>query len=205
MRRVLVERAAEMLARRQVVTTRTLVEGTGASTMAVYTYFGGMDGLWRAVRQEGFGRLAERLAAVEPSADPVRDMARLSAAFFSIALDQPNLYRVMFDAAVELDDPAAAAATFEHLVVAARRAVEAGRFDRRTDPVDLTTRWWAFGHGLVSLVVAGVLPVEAIDQHVVPVSVALLVAAGDEPVRCRRSVRAGWRDVSLQPLVPPDR
>jgi len=198
MRRALVERAAEMLARRQVVTTRTLVEGTGASTMAVYTYFGGMDGLWRAVRQEGFSRLAERLSAVEPSADPVRDMARLSAAFFANALDQPYLYRVMFDAAADLDDPAEAAATFEHLVVAGRRAVEQGRLDATTDPVELTTRWWAFGHGLVSLVVSGVLPEESIDEHVVPVAVALLVAAGDDPARCRRSVRAGWRDV-----VPP--
>jgi len=60
-RDALVERAAEMLARREPVTSRALVEGTGASTMAVYTHFGGMPGLWRAVRQEGFTRLARRL------------------------------------------------------------------------------------------------------------------------------------------------
>ena len=55
----LVERAAEMLARREVVTLRALVDSVGTSTMAVYTHFGGMAGLWRAVRQEGFTRLAK--------------------------------------------------------------------------------------------------------------------------------------------------
>ena len=196
-RRALIERAAELLARREPVTTRALVAGTGASTMAVYTYFGGMDGLWRAVRQEGFSRLAARMAEVEPSSDPVRDMVRLSAAFFVNALDQPDLYRVMFDAEVDLSDPAAAAASFELLVDAARRAIAEGRFDRRTDPVDLITRWWAFGHGLLSLVVAGVLPVEAVDRHLVPTATALLVAVGDDPARCARSVKAGWRSFSV--------
>ena len=46
-----------MRARREPVTLRALVEGTGASTMAVYPHFGGMPGLWSAVRQEGFTRL----------------------------------------------------------------------------------------------------------------------------------------------------
>ncbi len=53
-----------MLRTRQPVTLRALVAGTGVSTMAVYTYFGGMDGLWKALRQEGFTRLAAKLACV---------------------------------------------------------------------------------------------------------------------------------------------
>src|SRR3712207_5132737 len=78
-RAALVERAAEMLVRREPVTLRALVEGTGASTMAVYTHFGGMPGLWRAVRQEGFTRLAHRLAGVPATDDPIADLAALGA------------------------------------------------------------------------------------------------------------------------------
>ena len=48
------------------------------STMAVYTYFGGMPGLWQAVRQEGFERLSARLARIEPTPDPVRDLAAMA-------------------------------------------------------------------------------------------------------------------------------
>ncbi|MEE6258235.1 TetR/AcrR family transcriptional regulator [Plantactinospora sonchi] len=108
-----------MLRAREPVTLRSLVSGTGVSTMAVYTYFGGMDGLWQATRQEGFTRLAARLEAVPLSADPVRDLAALGTAYLSNALANPDLYRVMFDAGFELADPAAADETLGHRALTA--------------------------------------------------------------------------------------
>src|SRR3712207_3927819 len=76
----LVEAAAQMLADRVPVTARSLTERVGASTTALYTHFGGMPGVWRAVRQEGFTRLAGRMEEVADSDDPVRDLAALGAA-----------------------------------------------------------------------------------------------------------------------------
>lgn len=185
-----------MLARREPVTLRAVVAGTGVSTMAVYTHFDGMPGLWRAVRQEGFTRLAARLGEVHPTRDPVRDLVAFGAAYMANALANPSLYRAMFDAGFDLEDPAAADAGFEVLVSCAARAREAGRFDPATDPVAVALRFWAVGHGLAMLVLTGVLPVETLDDHVAPTAVALFVAAGDDPGRCRRSVRAGWRTFS---------
>jgi hypothetical protein len=49
------------------------------------------------------------------------------------------------------------------------------------------------------LVLTGVLPGTALDDHGPPVATALFVAAGDDGERCRRSVLAGWR-----PLPPLD-
>src|ERR671917_926129 len=72
-RLALVETAAELLARREPVTARSLADRVGTSTTALYTHFGGMPGLWRAVRHEGFTRLAERLATVPPGGGPGRD------------------------------------------------------------------------------------------------------------------------------------
>ena len=192
-RRQLIERAAEMLARHEPVTLRAVVAGTGVSTMAVYTHFDGMPGLWRAVRQEGFTRLAERLADVRPTRDPVRDLVAFGAAYTANALANPALYRAMFDAGVDLEDPTVADAGFEMLVSCAHRARDAGRFAPGTDPTAVALRFWAFGHGLAMLVLPGVLPADTLHDHVVPVAVALFVAAGDDPDRCRRSVRAGWR------------
>ena len=192
LRAALLERAAEMLARREPVTLRALVEGTGASTMAVYTHFGGMPGLWRAVRQEGFTRLAARLGTVPASDDPVRDLAALGAAYVANALATPALYRAMFDAAAELEDPDAAAAPFGTLVDAAARARDAGRFASDSDPEVVATRYWATGHGLILLVITGVLPAEALDAHAPAVAAALFVAAGDDEQRAARSVSAGW-------------
>ncbi len=192
-RTLLVERAARMLRTREPLTLRSLVEGTGVSTMAVYTWFGGMDGLWTALRQEGFTRLAARYAALPTSADPVRDLSALVVAYLGNALDHPDLYRVMFDATVDLADMTAAEATLEHLVRAAGRARDAGRFDDGVDPRTLATRTWVVAHGLVSLVTTGTLSRRSLADGV-PLLVALFVSAGDEPDRCRTSVEAGWAE-----------
>lgn len=188
----LIERAAQMLRAREPISLRALVAGTGMSTMAVYTYFGGMDGLWRAVRQEGFSRLAAELATVPPTTDPVRDLAALGTAYMSNALASPNLYRVMFDAGFDLEDPAAADETLHSLVHCIDRAKQAGRFRPDVDPLALAVQTWSVGHGLVSLVAGGPLPPEALD-HGIPILTALFISCGDSPGTCRISVEQGWQ------------
>lgn len=190
-RSLLLERAAQMLRLREPITLRSLVAGAGVSTMAVYTYFGGMDGLWSALRQEGFSRLSERLATVRSTADPVRDLAALGAAYMANALANPDLYRVMFDTEFALEDAAAADATLQTLVHAVERAQRAGRFNDAVEPRELATQSWTIGHGLASLVTAGPLPQDALTSGV-PLLTALYVANGDDPTRCRQSVQRGW-------------
>jgi len=151
-----------------------------------------MPGLWRAVRQEGFTRLAEQLAAVDPSEDPVRDLAALGAAYISNAIENPALYRAMFDTAAELEDPHAAGGSFGVLVAAAERARAEGRFDDACVPEAVALRQWASGHGLTMLVLTGVLPREALDDHAPDLIAALFIDAGDDATRCRASVTAGW-------------
>ncbi|WP_280242749.1 TetR/AcrR family transcriptional regulator [Nocardia abscessus] len=191
-RNQLIERAAHMLRTREPVTLRSVVAGTGLSTMAVYTYFGGMDGLWQAMRQEGFTRLAAELNSVTPTTDPVRDLAALGAAYLSNALANPDLYRVMFDAGFELEDPAAADETLHCLVRAVERAKDIGRFRPDVDPLALATQSWTIGHGLVSLVASGPLPRHALDYGA-PMLTALFTSCGDDPDTCSRSVELGWR------------
>ena len=203
-RTLLVERAARMLRTREPVTLRSLVAGTCVSTMAVYTHFGGMDGVWKALRQEGFTRLAARLATVPMSADPVRDLAALAAAYLRNALDHPDLYRVMFDEDFDLEDAEAADDTLEYLVRAAERGREAGRFRADADPRELATRSWVIGHGLVSLVAAGCLPCRALDDGILLLT-ALFTGAGDEPDSCRASVERGWKQLVARGEEPEAR
>ena len=196
-RRALIERAAELLSRREPVTLRALATATGVSTMAVYTYFDGMPGLWAAVRQEGFDRLHGRLSALRPHRDPVRHLGILGVVYLEHALAEPALYRVMFDSTFDLPDPEGAAAPFETLIAAADTARSAGRFATDSDPLDMATRYWANGHGLASLTLGGVLPVADLERHVPATAIALCTAAGDQPERARRSVTAAWRGVQL--------
>jgi AcrR family transcriptional regulator len=187
-----------MLARREAVTARSLATAAGTSTTALYTYFGGMDGLWRAVRQEGFARLAETVTRVAPTSDPIRDLAAYGIAYLESAIARPDLYRAMFDAAFELDDPAIATTTFDVLVDGATRAKAAGRFGARTDARALATRLWTIGHGLASLVASDVIERSALRMHAPEMSVALFVSAGDEPRRCRRSVNGAWAEPGVR-------
>jgi len=191
-RTLLLERAAHMLRRREPVTLRSLVAGAPVSSMAVYTHFGGMDGLWSALRQEGFGRLSVRMAAVSRTRDPVRDLAALLSAYVGNAMEHPDLFRVMFDATFALEDLQAADDCLEQLVQAVRRGAEADRYTAGPDPLELATQAWMLGHGLVSLVSTGPLPEPALGYGPSMLT-ALLAGAGDDAERCRASVARGWR------------
>jgi AcrR family transcriptional regulator len=195
-RTLLIERAAHMLRTREPITLRSLVAGTGVSTMAVYTHFGSMDGIWKALRQEGFTRLAARFATVATSDDPVQDLTALVAAYLGNALDHPDLYRVVFDANFDLEDLKAADATLEYLVRAVERSRKADRFRADTDPLELATQSWVIAHGLVSLVANGPLPRRTLANGV-PLLIALYISAGDDPDRCRESVENGWKQPRL--------
>lgn len=188
----IVERAGALLARREPVTLRSVVAGTGVSTMAVYTHFGGMPGLLGAVRQEGFARLAARLAALDATDDPVADAAAAGAAYAATARRSPELYTLMFDGALPLPDPAAADATLAHLVGAIRRAVDVGRLGADLDPGALAHELWMLGHGACMLLATGVLTFEQVEPTVTSGLARLYLAAGDDAARAHRSVRQGW-------------
>ncbi|MBD5787925.1 TetR/AcrR family transcriptional regulator [Cellulosimicrobium terreum] len=181
-----------MLVRRETVTLRGVVAGTGVSTMAVYTYFDGMSGLLGAVRQEGFTRLAARLATHSATDDPVGDLAAAGAAYTASSRQSPELYTLMFDGSLPLPDSGAADATLGHLVEAVRRAVGSGRFHADLDVVGFAHELWMFGHGACMLLVTGVLPYEQVEPVVTSGLVHLYEAAGDDAPRAGRSVDLGW-------------
>src|SRR5439155_23623512 len=80
----------------EALQARKVASEIGASTMAVYTHFGGMPQLVEAVVREGFRRLDERLAAVPRTEDPLADLFALGLAYRAHALENTQLYRLMF-------------------------------------------------------------------------------------------------------------
>lgn len=80
----------------EAVQARKVAAEIGASTMAVYTHFGGMEQLVEAMAEEGFARLSARFAGVPHTDDPVTDFLRLGLAYRDHARAHPQLFRVMF-------------------------------------------------------------------------------------------------------------
>lgn len=195
-RTFLLERAGEMLRTRAPITLRSLVADTSYSTMAIYTHFGSMDGLWTALRQEGHTRMGELFRALPVSVDPVLDLSAHVTAYVHNALEHPDLFRVMFDATFGLEDEQAADDGLECMVLSAARGVEAGRFRSDVVPLDLAVQTWSLAHGLVSLVATGPMPYETLRHGPVMLE-GLFERLGDEPERCRASVGKAWEAAGL--------
>ena len=191
MRPALIEAAARLIATEGAagLTLRRVAEEVGTSTMAIYTHFGGMPELRRAVRREGFARLAEHLGQVRESEDPVADLALLGRAYYENALSNPHLYRVMFgEQPLDEADAAARTETFDVLVGAVRRCVDLGRFSP-ADPAELATQFWAVGHGAVSLQLAQLLSAEEALRCLSGAILNLFISYGDEAGDARRSLQ----------------
>ena len=202
-RTALIEAAARLVAEEgpSALSTRRLAAEVGTSTMAVYTWFGGMPQLLRALLREGFRRFGDRLRSVEPTDDPVADLGRLGIAYRDNAFDNPYLYDILFGRSHRLAEPteadvAEAFATFTILVDNIRRCVDAGRF--RCDPESGARQTWAMTHGLVSLQLAQAGPVPpgaggpgpVDDSAYLEALLTVAVGLGDDPERARASARA---------------
>ena len=162
-RTALLENAARLIATEGTtgLTLRRLAEETGTSTMAVYTHFGGMQSLRDEVRREGFARLRAHLEFVEATNDPVADLARLGREYHDNARENPHLYRAMFMDRAPLENSEASdddigLDTFDLLVAGVRRCMDATRFSP-ADPVPLALQLWSAAHGVMALVLSGLL------------------------------------------------
>ncbi|MFH0241968.1 TetR/AcrR family transcriptional regulator [Streptomyces sp. HK10] len=192
----LVEAAARLLTEEgpQALTTRRLASAVGSSTTAVYTRFGSMDDLVRAMVHEGFARLDRRMNEVAPSDDPVADIAAMGLAYHRNAIEHRHLYGVMFGGvgfggfSLTEEDRQHGRYTLEPVTRAVVAAMAAGRF-RDGDARLVAHHMWIALHGLVTLELGGFLvpPYDAERCFASQVH-GLLVGAGDDPARARRSL-----------------
>lgn len=186
----LVETAARLIATEGLagLTLRRLTREVGTSTMAVYTHFGSMDELRRAIRREGFARLSEHLNGVPVSDDPVVDLAMLGRAYWANAIENPNLYRAMFmDRPTDLDDAGVGLDTFDVLVDTVQRGIDAARFDRG-EALPRAVQVWGLIHGLVTLHLAQLLTAEDALASLHDGATNLFLAFGDTRDGLSRSI-----------------
>jgi AcrR family transcriptional regulator len=203
----LIETAARLLAEEGpgALSTRRLAAEAGTSTMAVYTYFGGMDDLVRAMVREGFTMLNDRMSAVAETEDPASDVAALGLAYRRNALDHRHLYGVMFGGSslagfrLTDDDRQHGRYTLEILVKAVARCMAAGRFSAG-DAELVAHQMWIATHGLVTLELGGYLPEPYDADTCFDAQIrSLLIAAGDDIPAATQSAAASRTRPDAQP------
>lgn len=205
----LIEAAARLLAEEGpgALSTRRLAAEAGTSTMAVYTYFGGMDDLVRAMVREGFTMLNDRMSAVAETGDPASDVAALGLAYRRNALEHRHLYGVMFGGSnlagfrLTDEDRQHGRYTLEILVKTVARCMAAGRF-RAGDAELVAHQMWIAVHGLVTLELGGYLvePYDADTCFDAQIR-SLLIGAGDEIPAATQSAAASRTRPDVQPLA----
>lgn len=171
-REALLDAASEMLVHGgpDAISLRKLAAKVGTSTMAVYTAFGGKEGLVTALFEEAFDRLAALEQAVPRNAEPLLWLADLARAYRSFALKNPSYYALMISATLPVPaslrhalpdggEPAARSITrhpsYRTLLDAVEACVAEGSFPADIESEILADALWAAVHGLSSLELAG--------------------------------------------------
>ena len=201
LREALLEAAARVLAQDGPVglSTRRLAKEVGSSTMAVYTYFGSMDDLVRAVVREGFARLNTSMTAIGDSADPVADVVAHGRVYRWNAYKNPDLYQVMLGAlniagfSLTDEDRLHGRYVLDVLVASVRRCMAASRF-HDGDPESVAHQFWTALHGIVTLELGGYLfpPYDADACFDAQVH-SLIVGNGDDSAGAWSSMRRSIR------------
>jgi AcrR family transcriptional regulator len=195
LRAALIDAAARLIAAEgaPALTLRRVAEDVGTSTMAIYTHFGGMPELRRAVRREGFARLSAELADVPETDDPVADLTLLGRAYYLNAIRDPDIYRVAFmEQPLDAADAEVGSEAFGRLIAGFERCIATGRFDA-ADASDLATEFWAVGHGVIALQLAQLISMEDAIRCLYEALFKLFRANGDDPAAARQSLERARR------------
>jgi len=208
-RQALLDAALDLLQQEGLpgVKARTVADEAGLTTMALYSEFGGLPGLLAGVCEEGYARLDDRLAAISPSTDPIADLFALAIETRAFAIENPNLYDLIFGLPSsnglrgELGEtgplPAGGSSyrhTFATLTQACERAISSGRVSS-TRPRELAAQVWSLVHGYICLELSGHFgefedPVESV---LVPLTISFMTGIGDDreaSLAATRQVRA---------------
>jgi AcrR family transcriptional regulator len=180
------------------VTSRRLAAETGVSTMAVYTHFGGMDGVWHAIIDQGCRRLVDGFDTAGATRDAVADLAAYGSVYVTRAVSDPELYRAMFaDPRLSQHTDVLADEALARLIDAVGRCVESGRFDHlnRAAVEECAYQLWLLWHGAVSLGLVGMLKPKQVRRYITDGMIRWFVGYGDERPRASRSVRRGLREL----------
>jgi AcrR family transcriptional regulator len=168
LRRALLDAALAMFVARGSFdfTLRELAREAGVTHNAPYRHFAGKSELLAALREEGFGALAEacRAALVAAGPDDVRARVRaLGEAYVRFAVGHPHHFRLMLYDPLGGEGPAPArepGGAFALLQGSLEEARAAGvvRADLPTREIALAA--WALVHGLASLMVERHVPAD---------------------------------------------
>jgi len=192
--------AAELLARSPEadVSTRAVCEAAGVGAPVLYRQFGDKEGLLSAVVDFGFERYLAGKRAAKPSNDPVRDLRDGWDNHVAFALENPNLYRLMYSPGLSTP-PGAAAEAHGLLLAVLERCAAAGRL--RVSPALAAQMVMPANAGVALLLITRPAIYSEVEEVTTRIREAVVTAitTPDEPTRTDRD--GGDRDGEVAVLA----
>lgn len=189
------------------IKARTVASASGLSTMVVYSHFGGIAELTRAVADYGFKELERAFFELPVTEDPIADLCAMGLACRRLARENPHLYDLMFglstratyrplqqsDVRMSGRSPAFRG-VFRHLIDACARLTRSGRVGHQKPEV-VAAQLWSYVHGYVTLELSGHFAEfdDPVVEVLLPMGVSLAVGLGDKPERAHASHEAAAR------------
>ena len=186
------------------IKARAVAAEAGMSSMVVYSHFGGVPELVRAVVDHGFTELERVFSEVPVTEDPIADLFSMALATREIARANPHLYDLMFGLSTRATyrpapdkdvrrsghSPAFQAANLL-LLEACARLVESDRVVARDTHVGAAALW-SMVHGYITLELGDHFTGfdDPVAQVMVPMGVTFSVGLGDTPERAQASHEA---------------
>ncbi len=144
----------------QGINMRRLAGEVGVSATAIYHYFESKEAILRKLRIAAAEKLNDKIRAIDSRLSPQEFLAELGRRYLAYAQENPNLYRLLFEAPFD-----ERAETRDHPVLyftylAARGALErmAAQGTPISDPRHGAMMGWMMLHGFCSLMMSGMLP-----------------------------------------------
>ncbi|WP_035694002.1 WHG domain-containing protein [Azospirillum halopraeferens] len=199
-----VEETVRLLASRGVaeITLAEVAAAVGCRAPALYGHFRNRNALLRAVHDAGFERLyAEKLAvAARTDGDAFARLREGGIAYVRFALENPALYRLMFDPPADagLEDNPFAGDPGRRTLDALRGAVaacQAAGYLPGRDPALVAFTLWSAVHGAASLMLTGRTPADGHDHPALAAAtvdtiMTLIAATRTEESPCARPADA---------------
>lgn len=209
----LVDAAVRLLAEQgpSAIKARTVAGAAGLSTMAVYSHFGGIPELTRAVIDQGFKELDAEFLKLPNTDDPMADLALQALTCRQVARENPHLYDLMFGLSTrgsyrpqQAESSCASGRShaflgaYTHVLEACARLVTTGRV-RQQDPQCVAAQLWSFAHGFITLELAETFTGfdDPVRQVLLPLGVNVFVGLGDTREHAEASHEAAVRSFAL--------
>ena len=183
------------------IKARAVASVAGMSSMVVYTHFGGIPELIRAVADHGFSELERAFSEVPITEDPIGDLFSMALVTRELARANPHLYDLMFGLSTRATyrptpdkdlrrsghSPVFQAA-YRYVTDACSRLVESDRVGPRDHKV-VAAAMWSFVHGYITLELGDHFADfdDPVAQVMLPMGVTFAVGLGDTPDRARAS------------------